>query len=254
MTPRLRGRAFPPLFLPSTHHWITFCSFLHSCDVVALNLFPSPKGRKMHKWVVEGGEAFPPHQLHPHGKGSISLTVQLEPQSHKDWGGGDVVVQGEKKKWWVHMKMSTHEPSCAAVFLFYNVDKSLSRWAGSSLVMLPFISSGLWKPTINNLMAPSSPAGDRWSRHTCLMMWHSFFVCVISLQILRRADKNGKYCRRGASSPPRQHNPACVKANGLSQWNSDHDCELARRYAFFSQRFPWKQENDHAHRGSVSGQ
>lgn len=70
------------------------------------------------------------------------------------------------------------------------------------IATLPFISSGLWDSSINNLMAHCFWDFDWWSRrhthtdtHTqilrwTLMMWNHFHF---SLQILRRADKNGKY-------------------------------------------------------------
>lgn len=78
------------------------------------------------------------------------------------------------------------------------------------IATLPFISSGLWDSSINNLMTHCFEC-DRWSsqlhantnRHThshttlTLMMWnlcwHPLFFYPL-LQILRRADKNGKYC------------------------------------------------------------
>lgn len=50
-------------------------------------------------------------------------------------------------------------------------------------------------------MAQSARASDRWCWHIYLMMW-CYFLChfFFSLQILRRADKNGKYCQRAAST------------------------------------------------------
>lgn len=50
-------------------------------------------------------------------------------------------------------------------------------------------------------MVQAARASDRWSWHSYLMMMWDYFLCLFffSLQILRRADKNGKYCRRAAS-------------------------------------------------------
>lgn len=84
-------------------------------------------------------------------------------------------------------------------------------------------------------MALSSPAGDRWSRAYILDDVILFF-CVVSFSPCRFYGELTKTVN--ASSHRHQRNPglsvSCAKANGLSQWNSDHDCVLVRWYAFFS--------------------
>ena len=83
---------------------------------------------------------------------------------------------------------------------------------------------------------------------------------LLSLQILRRADKNGECCvfRRERNSGLRHYSSLSVclsvclsvslsllrvETDVLSQWNSDHDSLLV----LF--QLPWKQETDHAHWG-----
>lgn len=97
--------------------------------------------------------------------------------------------------------------SCFVGLLFYKSDKfkPLAGFrpfkADVVTAPAPFISSGPCNRTINNLMAQSARASDRWCWHIYLMMW-CYFLChfFFSSQILRRADKNGKYCQRAAST------------------------------------------------------
>lgn len=151
MKPRLCGRAFPPIYLPYTHHLITLCSFLHSliaCDVIVLNLFPAFPPQSAERCINELLKV-ERHFHHisccthmekvPWASTFFSLTVELETQSHKDWGRGDVVVQREK--WGLHMKMSTHGATSQVLLLscFFTMQiKVLAAGLVPPFLMLPF--------------------------------------------------------------------------------------------------------------------
>lgn len=132
------------------------------------------------------------------------------------------------------------------------------------IATLPFISSGLWDSSINNLMTRCFWVWSMILSHThihttltlmmCNLCWHPVFFLHLSLQILRRADKNGKYCTIHflfILSPVFRITPAsCLSSmwkiwTVLSECNSDHDSLLI----LF--QFLWQQETDHAQRYSV---
>lgn len=75
------------------------------------------------------------------GKGSRSISALQSPtesqrlRQRRCCGSGreEEVMDSHENE-----RARCHQPSCAAVLLFHNADKSLSRWAGATLLMLPF--------------------------------------------------------------------------------------------------------------------
>lgn len=153
---------------------------------------------------------------------------------------------------------------------------AILRWydpfkADVVIATLPFISSGLWDSTINNLMTHCFWERDSWShRHTLThtpKYLHELWWCetifdtpllfffshyrfygelIKTVNITRNAPSRLSHKHTLSLALLQPLSFSRVKTDALSQWNSDHDSLL------ILVRFPWKQETDHAHWGLVS--